>query len=291
MRVLLASPLGFLIGVALGAVGGGGSILAVPALVYAAGLEPQRATTASLVIVGATALAGLPAQVRARHVKVVAGIGFALAGVAGSVLGTRVNEQLDPDVLLLAFAALMVLAAFAMARRAHTTFATVEVTTDNTGTPTGMDTPAHVAWSADGAPTSATLATRGPRVNPVVVLKVLGAGTVVGFLTGTFGVGGGFVIVPALVLALGFEMPVAAGTSLLVIALNSAIALVQRADGAPLAWNAILAFGIAAVPGVMVGTRLARTVEPRRLTTWFVVLLLGVATYTAVRSTVALVTG
>lgn len=275
MRVLLASPLGFLIGVSLGAVGGGGSILAVPALVYAAGLEPKRATTASLVIVGAVALAGLPSQLRAHKVRVGAALAFALTGVVGSIVGTRVNKGIDPDVLLLTFAGVMVVAAVGMYRRARRSARTVELLDDDPG-PVG---------SGDGA-----VATRR-RVDVATALKVLGAGTVVGFMTGMFGVGGGFVIVPALVLALGFEMSVAAGTSLLVISLNSAIALAQRYDGAPLAWNAILAFGIAAVPGVLVGTRLARTVEPVRLTNWFVALLLGVAAYTAIRSGVALATG
>jgi uncharacterized membrane protein YfcA len=83
-------------------------------------------------------------------------------------------------------------------------------------------------------------------------------------------------------------MPVAAGTSLLVIACNSMVALSQRLPGPALPWNAILAFGIAAIPGVIVGSRLSRTVEPERLARWFVALLVGVAAYTAVRSSVAL---
>jgi hypothetical protein len=263
--------------VSLGAVGGGGSILAVPALVYAAGLEPQRATTASLVIVGATALAGLPTQLRAHRVRVGAGIVFAASGIAGSIAGTRVNEQIEPDVLLLAFSGLMVAAAFAMFRRSRRVLATVEIAGAENGSGTRTAT--------------AVTARRRVHLDPVTALKVVAAGTVVGFLTGMFGVGGGFVIVPALVLALGFEMSLAAGTSLLVIALNSAIALAQRYDQAPFEWTAILAFGIAAIPGVLVGTRLARTVEPRLLSNWFVGLLLGVAAYTAIRSGIALATG
>jgi uncharacterized membrane protein YfcA len=267
VRALLASPLGFLIGVSLGAVGGGGSILAVPALVYAAGIDPKRATSASLVIVGATALAGLPSQFRANRVRTGAGIVFAVTGIAGSFVGTQVNKRIDPDLLLLAFAGLMLVAAAAM------------VTRERRAAPTEV---------VDGLP-GPTVAVRR-RVDAATVLKVAAAGTVVGFLTGMFGVGGGFVIVPALVLALGFEMPTAAGTSLLVIALNSAIALVQRCDGEPLPWEAILAFGLAATPGVIVGARLARSVEPHRLTSWFVALLIGVAMYTAIRSGIVLAT-
>lgn len=273
MRVLLASPLGFLIGVTLGAVGGGGSILAVPMLVYGAGLSPKKATTASLVIVGATALMGLPSKIRAHQVRVVAGVLFAAAGVAGSVAGTHVNRGIDPDVLLLAFSGLMVVAAVAMVRRERQAFQTIEV----------------LELAPGGPDPGGGLVTRAP-IDAATVLKVLGAGTVVGFLTGLFGVGGGFVIVPALVLALGFAMPVAAATSLLVIALNSAVALAQRYSGNPLPWDAIVEFLVMAVPGVLVGSWLGRRVDGPTLTRWFVALLVVVALYTAIRSSLALFT-
>lgn len=271
MRVLLASPLGFLIGVTLGAVGGGGSILAVPMLVYAAGLSPKKATSASLVIVGVTALVGLPSQLRAHRVRVVAGVIFAATGIVGSIAGTRVNRGIDPDVLLLAFSGLMVVAAIAMVRRQHAAFRSVEILAPTT--PASDPAGGLVVHS---------------RIDATTVLKVIAAGTVVGFLTGLFGVGGGFVIVPALVLALGFEMPIAAATSLLVISLNSAIALAQRYTGDPLPWDAIIEFLIMAVPGVFVGTWLGRRVDGPTLTRAFVGLLLVVAAYTAVRSALAL---
>lgn len=269
MRILLASPLGFLIGVTLGAVGGGGSILAVPMLVYGAGLPPRKATTASLVIVGGTALFGLPSQIRAHKVRAVAGVVFAVTGVVGSILGTRVNRGIDPDVLLLAFSGLMVIAAVAMIRREHKAFRTVELLNEPEPDPGG-----GLAVHA--------------RIDLVTALKVVGAGTVVGFLTGLFGVGGGFVIVPALVLALGFEMSVAAGTSLLVIVLNSGIALVQRYTGDAMPWDAIIEFLVMAVPGVLFGTWLGRRVSGPTLARAFVALLLVVAAYTAVRSSLAL---
>ncbi len=275
MRVLLASPLGFLIGVSLGAVGGGGSILAVPMLVYAAGLPPKKATTASLVIVGATALVGLPSQLRAHRVRVVAGAVFAITGVVGSIAGTLVNRNIDADVLLLAFSGLMVVAAIAMVRRERQAFRTVEL----------LD-----ALPAEVVDDHAGLTVRSP-IDTATVVKVIGAGTVVGFLTGLFGVGGGFVIVPALVLALGYSMSVAAGTSLLVITLNSGIALAQRYTGNAMPWNAILEFLVMAVPGVIVGTWLGRRVDGPTLTRWFVGLLLVVAAYTAIRSGVAIATG
>ena len=187
MRALLASPLGFLIGLSLGALGGGGSILAVPALVYAAGQDPKAATTTSLVLVTVTALIGIIPHWRAGRVRLGAGAVFGLAGVGGSLLGSAWNEAVDPDVLLLAFSALMLVAAYAMWRRLN-----------NPGT-------AAAAASNDAADV---------RFDPVTAVKVVVAGSFIGLLTGFFGVGGGFVIVPALVLALGFTMPEAVGTSL-----------------------------------------------------------------------------
>ncbi len=117
MRALLASPLGFLIGLSLGALGGGGSILAVPALVYAAGQDPKAATTTSLVLVTITALIGIIPHWRAGHVRLAAGAVFGLAGIGGSLIGSAWNEAVDADVLLLAFSILMLVAAYAMWRR------------------------------------------------------------------------------------------------------------------------------------------------------------------------------
>ena len=114
MRALLASPLGFLIGLSLGALGGGGSILAVPALVYAAGQSPKHATTTSLVLVAFTAVIGMVPHWRAGRVRFVAGTIFGLAGVGGSLLGSHWNKAADPNALLLAFSGLMLVAAYAM---------------------------------------------------------------------------------------------------------------------------------------------------------------------------------
>ncbi len=117
LRSLLASPLGFLIGASLGALGGGGSILAVPALVYAAGQTPKHATTTSLVLVAITAMIGIVAHWRAGRVRFGPGLTFGLAGIGGSLLGSHWNASVDANVLLLAFAGLMLVAAAAMWRR------------------------------------------------------------------------------------------------------------------------------------------------------------------------------
>jgi uncharacterized membrane protein YfcA len=266
MRALLSSPLGFLIGLSLGAVGGGGSILAVPALVYAAGQTPKAATTTSLVIVGLTALSGLRSHARAKRVRWLSGAVFGLAGVGGSLLGSRWNKQADPHVLLLAFSGLMLVAAAAMYRRAR----------------------AAARAPLPSWPDSAVAVTTRVRIDTVTVVKVALAGSLVGLLTGFFGVGGGFVIVPALVLALAFSMPEAVGTSLLVIGINTAVALALRLRGGTLEWKVIVPYAIAGMCGVLVGARVAGRVDGTVLARWFVRLLVGVAVYTAIRSALAL---
>lgn len=203
MKALIASPLGLAIGIALGALGGGGSILAVPALVYVIGQDVKAATATSLVIVGATSLVGVVPHWRAGRVRPVAGILFGLAGTGGSFLGSALNRAVNPKLLLLSFAALMAIASVVMWLRSRRQ----------------LTNPADDDQPADRTAQKVTLA---------VGLQVVAAGTVVGVLTGFFGVGGGFIVVPALVLVLHFPMPAAVGTSLVVITINTIAALLAR---------------------------------------------------------------
>lgn len=269
MRALLASPLGFLIGVSLGALGGGGSILAVPALVYAAGQTPKHATTTSLVLVALTALIGMVPHWRAGRVRFAAGTIFGLAGIGGSLLGSHWNKAANQNVLLLAFSGLMLVAAYGMWRRQK-------------------NTPKSVPLRSLGAAVAPYSSSPSVRVDAITAAKVIIAGTVVGLLTGFFGVGGGFVIVPALVLALGFTMSEAVGTSLLVITINSAVALTTRMQSGSIEWATVIPFTIASLLGVIVGSRLASTRDSSSLQRWFVGLLVIVAIYTAARSGLAL---
>lgn len=288
MRSLFASPLGFLIGLSLGALGGGGSILAVPALVYAAGQTPRHATTTSLVLVAVTSVIGILPHWRAGRVRFAAGTIFGLAGVGGSLLGSSWNKAVDPDLLLLAFSGVMLVAAMAMWRRAR---ATARPTPAGAGTGVPLNSVGAAASALDPPDVLADdgAGTGAPRrFDAVTVAKVLVAGTIVGLLTGFFGVGGGFVIVPALVLALRFDMPEAIGTSLLVITINSAVALTTRLQAGSIEWGTVVPFTVASLIGVVVGTRLAATRDPRSLQQWFVGLLVLVAVYTAVRSGLAM---
>lgn len=170
-------------------------------------------------------------------------------------------------MLLLAFAGLMLVAAAAMWRR--------------------LNAAPHAVLRSVGAAANPVVAPPGVHLDPSTVAKVAVAGTLVGLLTGFFGVGGGFVIVPALVLALGFTMPEAVGTSLLVITINSIVALTTRLQPGAIDWGTVIPFTVASLIGV-VGSRLASTRDSKSLQRWFVGLLVLVAIYTAVRSGLAL---
>ncbi len=274
-RALVVSPLGFLIGVSLGALGGGGSILAVPILVYAAGESPQAATTTSLIVVGAASFVGMFAHLRAGRVRVVPGIMFGLAGIGGSVVGTRFNHAVDANVLLLAFAGLMLVAAWRM--------------WVNQTEPGAGDEDFELFPEPEREPGGTVQVLTRSQVTVTVVSKVLIAGTVVGFITGFFGVGGGFVVVPALVLALDFEMPEAVGTSLLVIAINSAVAPAGRIGTTPVDWDIAIPFTASALLGVSVGKHIADRLSTVTLVRWFVGLLVVLATYVSIRAGLALV--
>jgi len=285
VRLLLTLPLGLLIGVALGALGGGGSILAVPALVYVVGLEPKSAVTTSLVIVGVTALGGMVGHLRAGRVRVGAGLWFGLAGVAGSLLGSRLNRAVDPHVLLIAFSGVMVIAAWRMWASARSRERALAKASARIG---ASATSVEPARPDPASPTVATpIRATGPRTRRETVSLVVGviaAGTVVGFMTGFFGVGGGFIIVPALVLALRFEMPIAVGTSLLVIAINSGTALATRLATTGVDWRVAVPFTVAGLAGALTGNHLASRAPSSTLIRWFAALLVAVAAYTLARS-------
>lgn len=267
----------------------------MPALVYVLGQDPRTATTSSLLIVGATSLIALIPHARAGRVRFGQGLLFGALGTAGSLAGTALSATVPPQVLLTAFAALMLLVAALMLRRSSRTVGGRRADDDADGSNV-PDVTNGAAGAGFGDPSLVPLATLRPLTCACPrVAKLLVTATVVGAMTGFFGVGGGFVLVPALVLALVFPMPVAVGTSLLVIAVNSATALAGRLAGpgpqtvgAHLDWAVIAVFTAAAVLGSLAGSRIASRTNPARLARAFAVLLVAVALYTAARSIPAL---
>ena len=250
---LIAVVAGLLIGASLGALGGGGSILTVPALVYLLGQSPHRATTASLMVVGAAAMVGAVTHARCGRVRLKTGAMFGVLGIAGSYAGSLASAAVPANVLLAGFGVLMLTVAAVMVLRRRR----------------GRAQPGHAAAT-------------GPRHT----IMVAAAATGVGLITGFFGVGGGFVVVPALVLVLGFDIATAAGTSLVVIAVNSAAALAARAGHGTLTldWALIGVFAAGTVIGALAGGSLAGRASPQRLSAAFTVLVILVGGYTLARS-------
>jgi len=257
--LVVALAAGALIGLSLGALAAGGSILTVPVLVHALRQARREATTASLIIVGITSITASLNHTRAGHVRWTVAAAFGLVGVAASIGGSTLNRHLNPQILLLTFAALMLAAAAAMYARAQRT--------------TAVDT-ADSSSNADSARTSVSLCT-----SRVVAVAVL-----VGFLTGLLHVGGGFLIVPALVLSTGYAMPMAVGTSLVIISITSLAAFLERLGNSLTPWHVVVPFALAAITGSLVGKRLADRLTGDTLIRALAALLVAVACYVAIRA-------
>jgi len=284
--VLLTLPIGILIGLSLGALGGGGSILTVPALVYLLSQSPHGATTASLIIVGVTSIAGMALHLRAGRVRVRAGIVFGVLGAGGAFAGSRLSASIDPNALLAAFSVLMAGVAATMLYRQRPGAAAAPepaVAGPTAPAPAPGDSSVYGDRNDDRSsgggvtlrrppPRTVSPARAASRVSPA---RVVIAATVVGLVTGFFGVGGGFVVVPALVL---------------VIAVNSASALLSRlGTHVTVDHTLLITFTAAAVVGAVAGSRVASRVRPERLSVAFAFLMIAIALYTAARSIPALV--
>lgn len=256
---------GALIGLSLGALGGGGSILTVPALVYGLGQSAGQATTGSLVVVGITSLAGAITAYRSGNVLLTRGLAFGAIAIGGATAGAKASSLVPEPVLLAVFAALLLAVAAVMtARLLRSRRAQPKRHPDRNAGESIIALKPSFACDCRRA------------------LAVVVTATVVGLLTGFLGVGGGFLVVPALVLALGLPMAYAAGTSLVVITITSASALAVRAGtGAHPAWGLVALLTAVAVAGGWAGARLAARTGTRRLQAAFTVLLLIVAGYTA----------
>ncbi len=241
VALLVGATLGFVMGL----LGGGGGVLGVPLLVFGLGLTVQQATTTSLVIVAAGALAGVIPHTRDGRVDWRTGLSFGLLGTVGALVGSRLSVSVPERFLLAAFALLLVVAGWSMLRRQK------------------VADPYRPL--------------RAPARWPGVVAVATG----VGLTTGFFGVGGGFIVVPALVTALHFPVRRAAATSLVVIMVNSLVSLVARGSTVDLDLGLTLALVLAAAVGSVGGALLSPRVPAPTLRKSFGGLTLAVAAYMA----------
>ena len=240
---LLAIVVGLGVGVVVGALGAGGGILAVPVLVFLLAQPPHAATASSLIIVLITAVFSIPHHARKKNVDWKNGLVFGAVSVAGAVVGSRLSAQVDPQLLLTLFGTMLVVVAGVMARRgvigrreerdeqaAHGPGEGSEplaVHDDPVLDQPGLDSVEgadgiHIHHGEPELPFSPSTRS-SPRLSVVILTATLTGG-----LTGFFGVGGGFIVVPMLVIALGLAMRRASGTSLLVMIIATAASLFAR---------------------------------------------------------------
>lgn len=234
---ILATALGFLVGLTLGLLGGGGSILTVPILVYVMGFEAKAAIAGSLAVVGLVSLVGAWRHARAGQVEGRTALIFGVVAMGGAYAGALSARFVSGPAQLVLFAGVMLVVAVFMLRARPPT--------------------------ADG------------RVAPPVLVGLAALG--VGALTGLVGIGGGFLIVPALVLLLDVPMKRAVGTSLLVIFFNAAAGFAGYVGQVTLPWGVLAAFGVCAVAGILAGSHLVRYVPAQILRRLFALFLVGVA--------------
>ena len=284
--ILTALAVGALIGLVVGALGAGGGILSVPALIYLLGVAPHEATSASLVIVLFTALAALGGRIGKNTICYQIALVFAALATVGTWLGSLANQAVSADLLMYAFALLLICVGLVMLRRAYPglfrgaaragssgVFSDDGVAAADGASGTGS-TPALRTVSATGEVTS---------IGAAPLWRVALVATVTGALTGFFGVGGGFAIVPALTLVLHLPIKRAASTSLLIMAITAVVALVARAQTSlNVDLGVIGAFTVASMLGAVAGAPLTRKVSSQKLTASFAALLLAVAVATLV---------
>lgn len=300
---LLAVVVGVGVGIVVGALGAGGGILAVPVLVFLLGMPTHAATASSLIIVLITALFSLPHHARHGNVQWKNGLVFAGVSVVGAVVGSRLSALVPGQVLLTLFGVMLVGVALAMLRRALRTRRSERAEAAAHGSAAAQETEEPVATHDDPVldqPGPDTVETADgihhfhgepelpllPAPSPAPkMLVVVAAATLTGFLTGFFGVGGGFIVVPMLVIALGLAMRHASGTSLLVMVIATSTSLLARlGTDVQIDWTVTLIFAAGSAVGGILGGPLSAKARPSTLTLLFSMLLGGVAAVTLVQT-------
>mgnify|MGYP000979264212 FL=1 len=284
--ILTALAVGALIGLVVGALGAGGGILSVPALIYLLGVAPHEATSASLVIVLFTALAALGGRIGKNTICYQIALVFAALATVGTWLGSLANQAVSADLLMYAFALLLICVGLVMLRRAYPGLFRGAARAGSSGV--FSDDGAAAADNAGGTgPTPALRAVSAmgevTSIGAAPLWRVALVATITGALTGFFGVGGGFAIVPALTLVLHLPIKRAASTSLLIMTITAVVALVARAQTSlNVDLGVIGAFTVASMLGSVAGAPLTRKVSSQKLTASFAMLLIAVAVATLV---------
>lgn len=251
--IVIALALAALVGMSLGLLGGGGSILTVPILTYVLGMAPREAIAASLFIVGATSAVSMIGHARAGRVRWKTGVLFGVAGMIGAFAGGVLGGFVPGAVLMILFAIMMIVTATAMIR---------------------------------GRKDRGTGARDTIHSRPI--LRILIDGLLVGIATGLVGAGGGFLVVPALNLLGGLPMAIAVGTSLLVIAMKSFAGLGGYLFSVQLNWPIVLAFTATAIAGSFAGVALAGRIPERTLRKGFGVFVLVMGAFVLIQEVPAL---
>lgn len=262
--IILGYILALLVGISLGLIGSGGSILSVPILVYVMGVEPVLATAYSLFIVGTTALVGGVQSAMQKRVDFKTVLIFGIPSIAAVYLTRACLVPLVPDTLfsigsfavtkpialMLLFAVVMIMASVSMIR------------------------PGKKQEAEEGQPMQYNY--------PMILME----GTAVGILTGLVGAGGGFLIIPALVLLAHMPMKMAVGTSLFIIASKSLIGFIGDLQGGKIIdWTLLSTFTASAVAGIVMGIMLSKRIPGSKLKTGFGWFILVMGIYIIVKET------
>lgn len=247
---------GIVVGIALGLTGGGGSIFAVPLLIYGLGVGAKSAVAISLGAVAATASVGAVEGLWRGVIEWRAGLILAVAGMISAPLGTAIGNQVSEKIVVLAFAALMLVVAFIMARTALKSPAKSSVVRARFTEQAQADPGTVCHYATDGR----------LRLNAPCSAALVLAGIAVGILSGFFGVGGGFLIVPALMLITAMGIHRAVATSLLVITLIGISGVASAVvSGREIDWALTGLFIVGGVAGMFVGRGLTRYLGGARL--------------------------
>ncbi len=264
---------GAVVGLSLGLTGGGGAIFAVPLLVYGLGVDAREAIAISLTAVGATSLVGFMHRWKLGQVEIRTGLLFAFAGMLGAPIGTWIAGLLPESVLMLSFAGLMVIVAVRLWQQASRSSIPVPACP----IPEQLDAP---SCQRDAAGVL-ILTSRCARLLIIV-------GVLTGVLSGVFGVGGGFVIVPALVLFSGMSIHLAVGTSLMVIALVSVSGVASQLWAGRSVEPVVTAlFVVGGIAGLFAGQQIGKRLSGPTLQKVFVVAILAVAVFVIIRNLTA----